>query len=931
MKTLIYAGLLSVLAPAAMPAADPSAGLAHPHYITPRTGAQHIELSRDWQLAWRDAQVGSPADLKAVPKWIRVAYPMSVQMAVAHSGDLPHPYYNLNSKKYEWVDEKVWYYRKTFDLPESARGQYVFLAFDGVDYFARLWVNGKLLGEHEGMFGGPSVEISGKVKFGGANEAVLEVRAANWGNKKGFKSREPGRIVKPWLLTGGLGGEMFFPLGMWQGARVEIVPRMHLERPFLSTVSASPQQATLRFRAEFLAGKHSLETEFHSWRNTILSLYRDPSSSQAAGAASVEVTLLDKATGRAVLTQAIPVKAWEGRNWVEHELTVASPKLWWPNGMGEPNLYKVRVRLLSNRQALDTIEFDYGIRTLATLKTPGPQTVDRWENWQFTVNGRKFFVKGMNWMPADILLDLPRERYRWLLGAARNAGIQMVRVWGGGLIEPEDFYSVANELGILVWQDFPIGNQFVPGWPQAIWEAQVMQTIFRVRNHPSLAVYCGGNEFNPYGEGNAAAIGIFERSVRDFDPTRPVRRTSPDAGSIHTYPDMDPTWYARQYPLVPFMAETGMHNIPNADTLREVVSADELKRPLSNMFSKEFENQFPDFRHHFVEFNPTRVPRMLSRASHIADISAPTIDTLAEGTQIGAGEFYQVFSEALQANYPVTAGLMPWVFKRPWPVVAIQLMDGFGHPTAPYYFLKRTYEPTHVLVRLPWLLYAAGEEIGMKASVTHSGPAALTGLTLSVDVRDDSFRSVWRKQATVSSKPGPSVSDVDLGSYLVPADYRDRFFFVIAELRKPSGDLVSRSVYWPRSLSMLADPEARATHRAKPAVWPTLTKGPWLKPTVAKSQTKLAIEVVSSRRMPDGDTRVEVRVSNTGIRPSFLTSIDVEGARRAFYAGDNFLWLQPGEARVIPLQIHWRETPQAGRTRVAASSWNAASVSVGLP
>ncbi|MCL5745431.1 MAG: beta-mannosidase, partial [Acidobacteria bacterium] len=823
--------------------------------------------------------------------------------------------------------EKVWYYRKSFPLPPAAQGQFVFLVFDGIDYFSRVWLNGTLLGEHEGMFGGPSIEISKHARYGGANEVVVEVRAGNWGNKRGWDSRKPGRVIKPWVLTGGLGAEMFFPVGMWQGARVEIVPKVHLERPFLATLSANAREARLRLKVELLAGTQSLERELHAWNNAILSLFRDASASKAVTEAlALEVALIDKSSGRPAFSRRFDVKAWEGRNWVEQDLVVPTPKLWWPNGLGEPNSYTAQLRLLSGDKPLDTMQFDYGIRTLETLPTPGPQTTDRWEKWQFAVNGRKFFVKGMNWMPADILLDLPRERYLWLLRAAKNAGIQMIRIWGAGLIEPEAFYSAANELGILVWQDFPIGNTIVPDFPQRVWEAQVLQNIFRLRNHPALAVYCGGNEFNAYGEGNAAAIGILERSVRDFDPTRAFRRTSPDAGSIHAYPDMDPTWYARQYPLVPFMSETGMHNIPSAATIREVVSAEELKRPLSNMFSPEFERQFVDFRHHFVEFNSARVPRMLSRASHIDDISAPTIETLAEGTQIGAGEFYQIFSEALQANYPVTAGLMPWVFKRPWPVVAIQLMDGFGHPTAPYYFLKRTYEETHVLVRLPHLLWTAGETIPMKAAVTHASTAPATGLTLSVEAQDDAFRPLWRKQSSVSLRPGPSVANVDLGELAVPKDYQDRFIFVVAELRDSAGKLISRSVYWPRTLSMLADGQARARFRERPTEWPTLTKGPWLKPAVAKSRTTLAMELVSAKSLPDGDTRLEVRVRNTGKLPSFLTSVDVEGGRRAFFAGDNYFWLPAGEARTVAVQLHWREAsePQAGR--VIVSSWNADSV-----
>lgn len=322
---------------------------------------------------------------------------------------------------------------------------------------------------------------------------------------------------------------------------------------------------------------------------------------------------------------------------------------------------------------------------------------------------------------------------------------------------------------------------------------------------------------------------------------------------------------------------------------------------------------------------------MLSRASHIADASAPDIDTPAEATQIGAGEFYQVMSETLQANYPTKAGLMPWVYKRPWPVVAIQLMDGFGHPTAPYYFLKRTYEETHVLVRLPHLLWTAGETIPLKVAVTHANPAALAGLSLSVDVQDDAFQSQFRKRAPVAVKAGPSVTDVDFGAFTLPEDYQDRFSFVVAELRDAAGKLVSRSTYWPRSLSLLADNKSREEFRSKPTPWPILAKGPWLKPTVAKTQTTLTVEALSVTPSPDGDTHVEFRVRNSGKAPSFMTAIDVRGARRTFCANDNFLWLQPGESRTIALQLHWREQPERAPRTVVVSSWNAPQAVVALP
>jgi beta-mannosidase len=903
--------------------------LWQPYSVAPRGGASHVDLAKDWQLGWLDRQVGDAGGVSAVSKWITVAEPTSVQMALHKAGELPHPYQNLNSSRYSWVDEKVWYYKKRFVAPAAPTARYAFLTFAGIDYFARIWLNGVLLGAHEGMFGGPVVEVAKLLKPGGENEILVEVRAGNWGRKATYDPRNPGHTIKPWVISGGTGGEMFFSVGMWQGARLDFVGAEHLERPFVVTKTATAAQATLRVSVELLRGAHSLEFKLHPAGNEQMRYYREYwKDLKNAKPLEVDFELLERGTGRSEFKTTIRTEALTGRNWVERDVVVPSPKLWWPNGMGKPHLYRARLTLRDGTAVRDRIEFDYGIRTLSVEMTPGPRQADRWSEWQFVVNGRKFFVKGVNWMPADMLLDVNSDRYHWLLSAARNAGIQMVRVWGGGILEPETFYEAANELGILVWQDFPMGNGINPDLPKEVWEAQVMQTIFRLWNHPALALYCGGNEFNPYAEGNAAAVGILERSLADFDPTRPFRRTSPDNGSMHDYPDMDPTWYARKFPFLPYMSETGMHNIPNAETLREVVDAAELAKPLSRMFEKDFAERFPDFRHHFVEYAPSRVPRMLSRASHIEDIAEPTLEALSEATQIGAGEFYQVLSELLQANYPVTAGLMPWVFKRPWPVVAIQMVDGLGHPTAPYYFLKRTYEPVHVLAKVEHLLLAPGESMPVNAAVTNSEAAGRAGLTVTARVLDDRFQEIWKRSAPIALKPGPSVAAAQMGSVELPKR-GDCYLFLLMELRDASGALVSRSVYHPRVLNMLSDAKALDEFRRAPKEWPSLDKGPWLKPAVAANVTSLSLEMVEQKAVARGRTEIRVRVRNTGRQPAFPVKVDVTGAKRSFFASDNYFWLAPGESKMVTAEILWRE-PGHSTAAVAAGAWNAATISSAL-
>ncbi len=945
---LIFLGLLfqqTVLAQTAGPAK-----LWQPYRVTERSGTQHVDFSGEgWTLGHMDQPVTSLKDLSGIKDAFKTSVPNSIQWSYFKAGKLPHPYYNKNALQYAWVDEKAWYYTKSFDLPAKAADSYVFLCFEGLDYFSKVWVNDSLIGVHEGMFGGPTIEISNYLKA--KNEIVVEVKAGNWGNKAtafeklpitangdrdfskqtGFNPRATGKIIKPWAISGGTGGEPFFSVGMWQGVRLEVVPKIHLERPFLTTQSIQKNtSANMHLSLEILANETSSGLKMHPWTNAQLD---HPDNfgqkfEKVTGNYAVEFELT--LNGKSALKKSWKADLTKGRNWLEKDIVLTNPKLWNPNGLGNPDMYVAHIRLIQDQRVVDEIKFNHGIRTIEYITSAGPRTRDRWDDWQFVINGQKLFVKGMNFTPQDILLDLNKERYRWTLQAAKNMGVQLIRIWGGGILETKHFYDLCDELGLMVWQDFPIGNQDTPDYPQDIWEAQVVQNILRLRNHPSLAIWCGGNEFNAYSYGNATSIGILERNLKIFDPSRSFKRTTPDHGAIHVYPDMDPVWYNKSYAKAPFISETGMHSIPEASVFYETVDNKEFF-DLGKMWDKDFRNNHPDFVHHFTEYGPGRVPRMLSRASHISDMKDPSIDEIAEASQIGAGEFYQVFSEKVQGNYPITTGLMPWVFKRHWPVIAIQLMDWFGNAAAPYYFLKRTYEPTHVAVDIPRLLWKSGETIQLPVKITHSLPTGLTAAKVSVQVFDDGFISLAQFQKTVGVTAGPSVTNaLETASFKIPEAYRDRFLFVLTELKDASGKLISRSFYYPRVISRMEDPAFHKEYTTTPINWISLDKGPWLKPTVAKTSAKLSLTLISKQDKDAQNSVVKVKVTNTGKVPAFMTKLDITGTKRAMVASSNYEWLAPGESKEITTDVLWREPENKSSAIISVSAWNAPKAEVKL-
>ncbi|MBR0190800.1 MAG: hypothetical protein IJQ31_01895 [Thermoguttaceae bacterium] len=893
---------------------------AHHFRITPRLGDAHHDLSTDWNFGFRDSSARTYQDTQDVKEWYVMRRPTTVHRALCEAGVLPEPYVGLNSKQYEWIEGKIWYFKKTFTLTDAEkarveRGDYVFLSFDGMDYYSRAWLNGVHLGWHEGMFGGPEFEVSKLLKTDGENEITVAVGSANVNHPVHNGGRSDSSHIKPWSTAAGSGVEPFYTLGFWRSARLDFAPKTHIERPFLTTRSISPdgKQAVVKFETEVLSGIQSLAVEQYKMHNYQMDA-KTPAYGQLPkaelGGKQYAVRLTLSRDGQK-FEREFPLEPKTRRSWVRGEVTLENPAIWWPNGLGAQPLYDAKVELLADGKTQDEICFRFGIRTIEWTDSAGPKLGDRWGKWQCVVNGKPVFLKGVNWMPIDVLRDLKPEKYRWYLSLARDAGVRIMRIWGPGFREEEAFYDACDEFGIMVWQDFSIGNQSSDGWPHDVFESEVLQTIYRLRNRTSLAVWCGGNEFNPYCPGNTAKIGIIERDLSEFDGTRKFLRTTPDDGAYHVYPDWDANWYKRSFADYPYLAESGIHSVVSPRSLRSYINPDEYQYA-NKMYAEEYRTLAPESVHHYVEYFPSRVPRMLTRASHFVTAETMDLEALAFGSQMGAGEFYQAMCEGVQANYPVTTGMMPWVFSRSWPTIAaIQLVDGTGQPVGPYYFVRRAYEPTHVMLDLPRILWKAGETVPMKAKVLNLDLKPAFAGELRVRVLNDSFQTVYEQKKAW----GAADSAMDLPAFQIPADYRSRFFFPVAELWA-DGKLVSRSVYWPRTIPQMETPEFYEKYTTTPVNWPAAAEGfaPLTEAMKKAPKSAVKLEILGEKTTRDGSYRLTeyaVRVQNTAAVPSVITWFDLEPEACKFVAEDDFFFLDAGETRELKLRVRedWTDTP----------------------
>lgn len=914
-RTIAAFGLLAILTAHSTTLAAPPDPTLHsdPKYAWPRAG--ELVLDGQWQLAYTQPpkEVALPKDLGQLA-WFGTQVPAEVHWALHRAGKAPHPYVGLNAQSLRWVEDVSWWFRKRFTVPNEFRAQQVRLMAEGVDYYAHYWLNGKYLGRSEGAFGAAKF-ILDNVRYGRENELIVRVDCG--GYKLGKKGgAPPASLVKSELWSGwAIGAKDFNTVGIWQPLRLVANDWPCLERPFLRTVNLADKQATVRATVE------------------VCTIQQDAIKPDKAAEKPYRVTVAVRGKGweSPPVTGTVEVRPLGGTVLADVDLTVANPRLWWPNGLGEQPQYEAEIVLSRDGKPLDRLTVPFAIRTIERKQGQMQRTSYEATEWIFHVNGRPMFVKGTNWMPIDALGDVSPENYEWHLSMMRDAGIQMIRIWGGGILETEAFYDLCDRYGLMVWQDFPL----TCGWEAAqinrtLWTNTVMWTIFRLRNHPSLAFWCGGNEFPPDSPANRALVAAMSRWCRLLDGTRPFMAASPDEGDIHSYQQWDASWAWRSE-LVrgPFISEWGSHGMPSPQTYAQIVSPKEadarIGPTLLKMDPKLMQQAFPEITYHWVEFQRDRLPQMLSRGSAFDQLAATPLGRFSEAINAGAAEFYKYSAEAARFGYPQNGGLLFWVWKRPWPICGIQICDGLGQPLATYYDVKRGYSSPWPCLIAPHLNYVPGEKVELRTAVlTELARPDLRGASLSLRILGPDLRvqHACRDLPAIDVPAGPTPVAGPTVVWRVPESFARSFFLAVLELQASDGARLARNVYAFRCPAELEDAAFRERYRAKPQPALLLDKGPWLRPQLEKHPTQLGFQLLATTRESHTRTRVRAEVTNVGRRPAAMVEIRASGNVQ-YVADDALFWLEPGEKKTVNLRVRTDAKGLPAGTKFRATAWNA--------
>lgn len=846
-------------------------------------------IGEDW--LWRGAV---KADTRDTRGWQPASVPGSVQTDLWQAGLIPDPYFEMNSLSIEWVPERTWLYRKAFFIEPELRGKRVQLVFEGVDYAARYYLNGEMIGQSTGMYLSAVFDVEKQLHYGEENLLVVVIDPAPFEQPQiGYTSQvytQKARMNYWWDFC-----PRMVHLGIWKSVYFRVASEARIEdmvvRPALSV--------------DLLSADVNLLVEIDS------SNIRDAKRSLRVEA------VLRKAGGGVELARKRLVHGKKG--WAV-TFPVDQPDLWWTNGAGAQPLYEIEVSVMLGEELSDFRVVNFGIRRIEFVHNEG--AADGTLPYNLVVNGRKQYIKGWNWVPADVLYgSLRPEQYEHLLRLAQSAHVNMLRVWGGGLIEQELFYNLCDQMGILVWQEFIQSSSGIDNIPSE--DTQFIQFLVHNaeaavrarRNHPSLAVWCGGNELH-YAQDRLCddshpALAALKETVQRLDPDRHWMATSPAGGvfgyqipgenvPVHQLQDVHGPWeyqgLRKQYTLYNHAqsllhSEFGVEGITNRRALNRTISP-ERQWPVS------LNN--PVWEHLGAWWVKEKVwQEVLGPLPDLASALRATQFLQAEGLR------YALEADRRRAFY--NGGTMPWQFNEPFPMAACtSAVDYYGEPKPVYYAVRRAYQDFSITARFDTLAWRSsgpavqgsvtGELAGVPAFSAEiwcsNFEEARTG-SLKARLVEMDGRVIHEETWSLSCG---SLEKGEVGKVAFPLEQIEGSLFLL--------DLVYQDL----------DGETQINSRYLFSAEENFSSLVSLQPVQPHVQIRRAEE----------SWQVELHNATPQVMLGIWLEADKNDLRApgAAYFEDNDFSLLPGETRVV--MVEWAEIPVEERA-IKVSGWSAAS------
>lgn len=642
-----------------------------------------VSLNGNWEFRQRMEGPQAP-----VSNWHPAQVPGVVHTDLLRNHLIPDPFYRENEARLQWIENANWEYRKRFDVsPDVLKHGNIDLVFEGLDTYAEVFLNGQQILTADNMFREWRVPVKPQLKAG-SNELLIvfpsiitEAQRIAQQDKWHVlaKTEDKTYIRKAAYEYGWDWGPRFVTSGIWRPARLEMWDGARISNLHIRQRDITSKCARLVAEVEVTA--------------------------PADASAAVAVTYTDH--GRKVV-QSRNVALVAGVNHVDLPIEIDNPDLWYPSGYGAQAMYAFDAAVKIRNALEDTRSVRTGLRSVVLRRD-----VDQWgRSFEFVVNGIPVFAKGADVIPFDSFpTRVTTADYRKVLESAKNANMNMIRHWGGGYYETDEFYALCDELGIMVWQDFMFGNDWQPGtYAFKLGVAREAEDqLRRLRDHPSIVLWCGNNEteeaflwsgrprlepetrIRMWGDYVSLFSGVLAQAVERLTPETPYWPSSPSADyedTSETYQSGDmhnwQIWHGAMLPIRDyekffprFMTEYGFQSFPDQATVAAYTVPEDRTSIMTPVMLAHQKNKAGNSIIHEYMLRDYPEPKDFPSFLYMSQVLQ------AEAIKIGA--------EHLRRNRPRSMGSLYWQLNDCWPVASWSSIDYSGHWKALQYYARRFY------------------------------------------------------------------------------------------------------------------------------------------------------------------------------------------------------------------------------------------------
>ncbi len=759
---------------------------AVPVPLPPPEADGSLKLSGGWRLVNQGLLPDKAAAVSTCgyddSKWLIATVPGTILTSYLNLGAVPDPFYGDDlSQISDFFSHTNWWYRNELEIPASYAGKRVWLNFDGINYRAYVYVNGKSAGNIDGAFIRGNFDVTELVTPGKKNciavlimpvpkpDKVYPKKLSGYDWPVEFPKNEPTILASDswdWLPT-----IRDRDTGIWNHVSLSTTGDVTVENAFASTHFPDPKNLG---RADV----------------TVKVDVKNHSSKPCKG--EVKVRLGEIEFTHPVALDGGELKTLTFDKTAYPKLSLVNPKLWWPNGHGEQNLYDLTIEFACGGKVLDVNKTRIGIREYSytpALHTvwkaseiqngvngPGQPKVHAKDPLSISCNGKRILVRGVNWGMDEGMLRCDREGFQNRVGMEKEMNFNLIRDWAGNLDKPE-FYEVCDELGIMVWEEFGIANGLGPDDP-IMWLKNARDRFLRRRNHASVALWCTCNESTP----TDPIITEMPRLAEELDGTRIFLHLStqiPPTDGDGPYESKPASFYFKDF-AHGFRPELGSPTIPSVESMRRIMPHNKLW-PVNEMWALH------DWWLGTGWDSGTGLCGATMTA--IAAYGAPTgIEDFCRKAQMVNTEVFKGIFEAWNDRmWNDCTGVMIWMSNPAWPSLTWNTYDYFMEPTAAYFACKKACEPIHI----QWNV------VTNQVKAVNCTSKDLTGLSAEAVIYNLDGTVFATKSAKLDC-PANSVHDC-LPLFAPGEDKADNLsnvYFIKLDLKDSAGAIVASNFYW---------------------------------------------------------------------------------------------------------------------------------------